>query len=82
MEYVLVRKRKYENSKLTVELTQNNNVVEATIYDPYYCAGRAAKLLNDVFQQRRLKQSIAPIIRIQHEKRDFYRDILRQAHPS
>lgn len=55
MEYVLVGKRK----------------VEATIYDPYYCAGRAATLLNDVFHQRRLQQSI----RIQHEKRDFYHDI-------
>jgi hypothetical protein len=48
-----------------------NRKAEATIYDPYYCAGRAATLLNNVFQQRRLQQSI----RIQHEKRDFYRDI-------
>ena len=48
-----------------------NRKAEATIYDPYYCAGRAATLLKNVFQQRRLQQSI----HIQHEKRDFYRDI-------
>lgn len=55
MQYILVGKQKKE----------------ATIYDPYYCAGRAATLLNDVFQKRRLQQSI----RIQHDKRDFYHDI-------
>lgn len=61
MEYVLVGKQKKE----------------ATIYDPYYCAGRAATLLTDVFQQRRLQQSI----RIQHQKRDFYHDIQMKTVP-
>jgi hypothetical protein len=64
--------RAYEDILPLMEcVVVGNRKAEATIYDPYYCAGRAATLLNNLFQQRRLQQSI----RIQHEKRDFYRDI-------
>ena len=46
---------------------------ESTIYDPYFCTGRAATLLDGVFQ-RHTREKVP--IRIFHEKRDFYRDMV------
>jgi hypothetical protein len=61
--------------------TQNMHACsKSTIYDPYYCAGRAATLLREQFQERNSTKLSIPI-HIQHEKRDFYRDIRQNTVP-
>ncbi|KAL7547632.1 hypothetical protein ACHAWF_010929 [Thalassiosira exigua] len=50
------------------------------IYDPYYCTGRAATLLKDVFQRHK-SDNMPSGIQITHEKRDFYRDIRQNSVP-
>jgi len=63
-------------SKNTSSKTERKEVV---LYDPYFCTGRAATLLNKMFQQNH-KES-RPKIRIQHEKRDFYQDLSQNTVP-
>lgn len=48
---------------LDILTTTTSDRSEVTLYDPYYCDGRAGKLL------RRLG------FQVQHERRDFYKDI-------
>ncbi len=80
MEYILAGKQKNDSKKRPSTAEPQNKqgcTSEKIIYDPYYCAGRAATLLNDVFQ----RTQISTLIRIQHEKRDFYRDIRQNTVP-
>jgi hypothetical protein len=81
MEYILAGKQKHDSRKRPsiAEPTQHKQgrTGETIIYDPYYCAGRAATLLNDVFQRSKTSTPI----RIQHEKRDFYHDIKQNTIP-
>mmetsp|Transcript_21990 Transcript_21990/g.53220 ORF Transcript_21990/g.53220 Transcript_21990/m.53220 type:complete len:392 (+) Transcript_21990:92-1267(+) len=81
-------KRAYEDIfPLLLESTQSTKRIqdkkggctETTIYDPYFCTGRAATLLNDVFQRHNKK--LLTTMRIQHEKRDFYHDIRKKTVP-
>jgi hypothetical protein len=72
MEIILARKQKNAESQNKQGCTN-----EKIIYDPYYCTGRAVTLLNDVLQHTK----ISTPIRIQHEKRDFYRDIKQNTVP-
>ena len=52
-----------------------NNSSEFTIYDPYFCTGRAKSLLEQAFGD--CKQQI----RIKHEMRDFYKDLQQNKLP-
>lgn len=54
----------------------------ATIYDPYYCTGRSADLINDAFRRHGSASRVPPSrVRVRHEKRDFYDDVKRDAVP-
>ena len=53
---------------------QKNNP-EFTIYDPYFCTGRAASLLKQTFCECNMT------INIHHKKRDFYKDIRNKRIP-
>ena len=75
LEYVLTNKQKCKHN-----MSGSTNM--ATIYDPYYCAGRAGTLLNDLFQRHNSKRLSSTSIRIQHEKRDFYKDIKQKTVPN
>ncbi|KAL3811275.1 hypothetical protein ACHAXA_009275 [Cyclostephanos tholiformis] len=83
LEYILAGWGKDDAGKITTDTTiagpqgRHGCENEAIIYDPYYCAGRAASLLDDVFR----RNEPHPRIRIQHEKRDFYRDIEQNTVP-
>ena len=80
MEYILAGKQKNDSRKsssIAEPQHKQGRTSETIIYDPYYCAGRAATLLNGVFQ----RSKISTPIRIQHEKRDFYRDIKQNTIP-
>mmetsp|Transcript_24763 Transcript_24763/g.52532 ORF Transcript_24763/g.52532 Transcript_24763/m.52532 type:complete len:423 (-) Transcript_24763:18-1286(-) len=61
--------------------TRTTDESETILYDPYYCAGRAAILLRETFR-RNDKSRNKHKIRVQHEKRDFYADIQRNALPA
>jgi len=74
LEYVLTNKQKCKHNRKCSN--------EATIYDPYYCAGRAGTLLDDLFQRHQSKRISSTSIRIQHEKRDFYKDIKQKTVPN
>ena len=75
LEYVLTNKQKCKHNR-------SGSSNEATIYDPYYCAGRAGTLLNDLFQRHKNKRLSSASIRIQHEKRDFYKDTKQKTVPN
>jgi hypothetical protein len=80
MEYILAGKQKNDSKKRpSIAEPQNKQgcTSETIIYNPYYCTGRAATLLNDVFQCTQ----ISTPIQIQHKKRDFYRDIRKNTVP-
>jgi len=79
LEYVLTNKQKCNEKAKKKEIGSSN---EATIYDPYYCAGRAGTLLNDLFQRHQSKRLSSTSIRIQHEKRDFYKDMKQKTVPN
>lgn len=79
LEYVLSNKQKCNAQAKKKESGSNN---EATIYDPYYCAGRAGTLLDNLFQRHKSKRLSSTSIRIQHEKRDFYKDIKQKTVPT
>jgi len=49
------------------------------IYDPFYCTGRAASLLRQCLQSN--NEKLAEKVDIQHEKRDFYRDLRENTVP-
>ena len=66
LEYVLTNKQKCKHNR-----SGSNN--EVAIYDPYYCAGRAGTLLNDLFQRHKSKRISSTSIRIQHESVTFTR---------
>lgn len=72
LEHVLLNKQKQKTNK------QGTSKNEATIYDPYYCAGRAAILLTELFQRHKSKSLK---IHVKHDKRDFYRDIQENTVP-
>mmetsp|Transcript_4661 Transcript_4661/g.6832 ORF Transcript_4661/g.6832 Transcript_4661/m.6832 type:complete len:400 (+) Transcript_4661:17-1216(+) len=55
------------HSRESINTTRSNHV----IYDPYFCNGRTKLLL----------QSIG-FSKVQHEKRDFYKDIIQKSIPS
>ncbi len=78
MEFILAKKMKMKAHP------PNGNRVgchkSAIVYDPYYCAGRAAILLRKVFQRQNSRKSSMPI-HIHHEKTDFYRDIQQNTVP-
>lgn len=89
MEYILARKMKAEsqnkhgcnnNSPNAKSLNNHGCNNSAIVYDPYYCAGRAAVLLKDEFQRQNSRKISMPI-HIQHEMRDFYRDIRQNTVP-
>lgn len=52
---------------------------EITIYDPYFCTGRAASLLEQTFREHSAKKQTR--VCIKHEKRDFYKDICKNRIP-
>ena len=81
LEYILAKKQKSKHSKKKKKKQGSTN--EATIYDPYYCAGRAATLLSALFQRHHNNEKQIPCtsVRIQHEKRDFYNDIQQNTMP-
>jgi hypothetical protein len=56
-----------------------SNSSEFTIYDPYFCTGRAVTLLKQTFSNHNAKSQAK--VRIQHEKRDFYKDIRKNKVP-
>jgi len=85
LEYTMAKKQTHNNNKKKKSSNkeahnEQGNSHETIIYDPYYCAGRAAILISDVFQ-RHQSENISSTIKVQHEKRDFYRDILQNAVP-
>ena len=90
MEYFLAKKKskskkkkKKKNKGGDDQSSQTNNDEATIIYDPYYCAGRAATLLSEVFQRHKGSNMIlsSSTIHIQHEKRDFYKDIEQKSVP-
>jgi hypothetical protein len=56
-----------------------SNPSKFTIYDPYFCTGRAATLLEQTFTKHNAKSQTK--VCIQHEKRDFYKDIRKNKVP-
>merc|ERR1719310_2473068 len=50
-----------------------------TIYDPFFCTGRAASLLRQCLQSH--NEELAEKVDIQHEKRDFYKDLRENTVP-
>ncbi len=77
LDYVLCDQRdQTKDSLMNSSKTESKEVV---LYDPYFCTGRAAILLNEIFEQNH-KES-RPKIRIQHEKRDFYHDVRNNTIP-
>ncbi|KAL9190980.1 hypothetical protein ACHAXT_000686 [Thalassiosira profunda] len=74
LQHILDKKRKRKKSSNSNQ--SSPEVRQPTIYDPYYCTGRAATLINDVFQRHR-----GGSISIAHEKRDFYRDMQQKSIP-
>ncbi|KAL7475083.1 hypothetical protein ACHAW6_001014 [Cyclotella cf. meneghiniana] len=52
--------------------TKTSQSTEFTIYDPYFCTGRAATMLAKIFRGYKTQSTK---VHIQHEKRDFYKDI-------
>ena len=67
------------NKKDEQEGNAKNSPSKLTIYDPYFCTGRAASLLEQTFSHYKSKSNA--VIYIQHEKRDFYKDICKNKIP-
>jgi hypothetical protein len=82
LEYILARKQHGRNNSTNMGPQKNGHRCSkaAILYDPYYCAGRAAVLLRDEFQ-RQNSRKLSMSVHIQHEKRDFYRDIHQNTVP-
>mmetsp|Transcript_5319 Transcript_5319/g.8976 ORF Transcript_5319/g.8976 Transcript_5319/m.8976 type:complete len:343 (+) Transcript_5319:148-1176(+) len=55
----------------------NNNV----IYDPYFCTGTAAILMEQTFKSNKHKSPLPTSVRIHHKKADFYEDIRQNKVP-
>jgi hypothetical protein len=66
---------------LKKKINRYNSQSDVTIYDPYFCTGRAATLLNATFEQHTTGNKRHTNIRIQHEKRDFYQDVRQNNTP-
>ncbi|KAL3801813.1 hypothetical protein HJC23_001209 [Cyclotella cryptica] len=58
--------------------TKSSRSTEFTIYDPYFCTGRAATMLGKIFGECKTQSTK---VHIQHEKRDFYKDIRQNKIP-
>mmetsp|Transcript_20535 Transcript_20535/g.37045 ORF Transcript_20535/g.37045 Transcript_20535/m.37045 type:complete len:423 (+) Transcript_20535:145-1413(+) len=81
LEYILAKKQNPNSKQKSKHAkSKQDNKDEKVIYDPYYCTGRAATLLDGVFQRHK-SNTISAKIRIQHEKRDFYHDIEEKTVP-
>ena len=82
LEYILARKQHGRNNSTNIGPQKKDHSCSkaAIVYDPYYCAGRAAVLLRDEFQ-RQNSRKLSMSVHIQHEKRDFYRDIQQNTIP-
>ena len=63
------------NKKIKDHNTKKSSSPQFTIYDPYFCTGRAKSLLEETF-----KECNAEIL-VQHQKRDFYKDICKHNIP-
>jgi hypothetical protein len=57
----------------------NNEAV--IIYDPYFCTGSAATLMEQTFQRNKDKLPLPSPVRIHHKKADFYVDIKQNKFP-
>ncbi len=58
---------------------KNSN--EAVIYDPYFCTGSAATLMEQTFKSNKDKLPLPSPVRIHHKKADFYVDIQQNKFP-
>ena len=72
MQYVI-------DNRSRSKINADNKPSEFTIYDPYFCTGRAATLLEQTFAEHNASSSTK--VNIQHEKRDFYKDICKNKVP-
>jgi len=59
----------------------NNTSNEATIYDPYFCTGSAATLMEKTFASNIQSLPLPLPVRIHHKKADFYVDIKQNRIP-
>jgi len=60
----------------------NNNKNEAAIiYDPYFCTGTAATLMEQTIKSNKVKSPLPTPVRIHHKKADFYVDIRQNKFP-
>ena len=65
-------------------LTRNKNSStnnEAAIYDPYFCTGSAATLMEKTFACNKQSLPLPTPVRIHHKKADFYVDIKQNRFP-
>ena len=54
---------------------------EAVIYDPYFCTGSAATLIEQTFKSYKDKSPLPSPVRIHHKKADFYVDMRLKKFP-
>ena len=60
---------------------KSNNNESAIIYDPYFCTGTAAILMEQTFKSNKHKSPLPTPVRIHHKKADFYVDIRQNKVP-
>lgn len=84
LEYIMAKRKKGRSvNKKSHEQRKKKQKIgnETTIYDPYYCTGLATVHLRGIFQRHKSKTIAPSNIHIQHEKRDFYRDVRENSVP-
>ena len=59
----------------------SSNKESATIYDPYFCTGTAAILMEQTIKSNKHKSPLPTPVRIHHKKADFYVDIRQNKVP-
>mmetsp|Transcript_32917 Transcript_32917/g.49609 ORF Transcript_32917/g.49609 Transcript_32917/m.49609 type:complete len:365 (-) Transcript_32917:33-1127(-) len=60
---------------------KKSNNEEAIIYDPYFCTGTAATLMEQTFKSNKDKSPLPSPVRIHHKKADFYVDVKQNKFP-
>eukprot|EP00985_Skeletonema_marinoi_P000163 scaffold51_cov152-Skeletonema_marinoi.AAC.4 len=60
---------------------KKSNKEEAIIYDPYFCTGTAATLMEQTFKSNKDKSPLPCPTRIHHKKADFYVDVQQNKFP-
>ncbi len=61
--------------------SNNKNEAAAIIYDPYFCTGAAATLMEQTIKSNKAKSPLPTPVKIHHKKADFYVDIRQNKFP-